>query len=175
MAVDGDVQILPGQAVRSLVTTAGEVTGISLVIGGGFLSNGLLNGGLQAPDSGLLGSLAVADATEDFFYVDGPDNPGALTLEGLDPARTYQLELFGSRDWGSEDRHTRYAVTGASRQEVTLQTSGWGLSGDYDGNTGTVATLTGLVPDDWGRLHIDVDIDSGTYAYLNLLRLTVSE
>ena len=172
-AVDGGAQILAGEAVWNLQTTDGTASGISLVIGGGFLSNGLLNGGLQAPDSALLGDLAVADATEDFFYTDGPDSPGALTLTGLDPSRTYRLRLLGSRDWGSEDRVTRYTVTGAATVEATQQTSGAGLSGSYDGNTDELTTLAGLVPDPWGRLHLDVAIEAGSYAYLNLLELAV--
>lgn len=171
--VDGDVQILAGEAVRDLLADDGTPTGIDLVIGGGFLGNGLLNGGLQSPDPALLGELAVADATEDFFYIDSPDNPGALTFEGLEPERGYTLSLLASRDWGSEDRLTRFVVSGAGRQEATVQTSGAGLSGSYDGNTSAVVTLSGLRPDGWGRLHLDVDIAQGSYAYLNALSLTV--
>lgn len=38
---------------------------------------------------------------------------------------------------------------------------------------GTVAVLTGSVPDAWGRLHVDVKIAEGSYAYLGLLELEV--
>ena len=115
----------------------------------------------------------MPDATEDFFYVDGLDNPGALTLAGLDVSRTYGLRLLGSCDWVSEDRRTRYTISGAGHDEATVQTSGAGLSGSYDGNTTELVVFEGLSPDAWGRLHVDVAIAEGSYAYLNLLELTV--
>ena len=72
--------------------------------------------------------------TGDFFYIDGPDNPGGLALTSLDPARRYTLRLFASRDWGEQYRRTRYTV------------------------------YTGLQPDAWGQLHLDVATEAGAYA-----------
>lgn len=172
--VDGGVQILPGQGSSELLTTEGSASGIRLVIGGGFLSNGLLNGGLVAPSPELLGELAVAEATQDYFYVDGPDNPGALSLVGLDPARRYGLRLFASRDWGDERRVSRYTVSGADSSSQSLLTSGPDIGHEgYDGNDDRVLAWTGLAPDAWGQLHIDVAIEEGSYGYLALLELEI--
>lgn len=170
-AVDGDAQVLAGERL-ALVDTTGAATGIELVVTGGFAVNGLQNGGLTDPDPALLGALAVPTATQDFFYVDGPDNPGGLALTGLDPARRYSLRLFASRAEPAERRVTRYVVSGASTAEATLQTSGPEL-GPTGGNTTTVVTFAGLAPDPWGQLHLDVSIAEGSYAYLSLLELTI--
>lgn len=173
--VDGGAQLLPGEHL-ALVDSAGQATGMRLVLSGGFLCNGLQNGGLRAPDPARLGQLAVAEATQDYVYVDGPDNPGALALTGLDPARRYTLRLFASRDWGDEVRTTRYTARGGhGTATTTLQTSGRGLgAGEQpDGNVGTVAELADLQPDAWGQLALDVAIEQGTFAYLALLELEV--
>ncbi|MCB9760597.1 MAG: hypothetical protein H6739_12215 [Alphaproteobacteria bacterium] len=173
--LQGSAQVLPGESLGDLRTTEGAASGIDLVITGGFRANGLRNGGLTSPDAGRLGELAVAGATADYFYTDGPDSPGALALTGLDPARSYRLRLFASRDWGSEDRVTAYVVNGAERHTASLQVSGAdiGSDGSYDGNDHAVVTLEGLRPDAWGQLFIDVGVERGTYAYLSLLELMV--
>jgi hypothetical protein len=42
-----------------------------------------------------------------------------------------------------------------------------------DANVSELVVFTGLVPDLRGRLHLDVRIDAGQFAYLNLLELEV--
>ncbi|TNF38371.1 MAG: hypothetical protein EP329_00790 [Deltaproteobacteria bacterium] len=169
----GGAHVLPGEQRVDLVTTAGDATGIDLVVAGGFLVNGRRNGGLLWPDGALLGDLAVGSATGDFFYVDGPDNPGALFLRGLDPVRTYTLRLFAARD-DAATRKTRYTVTGAETASATLQTSGSGAgAAGATTNDDSVAAFTGVRPDAWGHVFVDVAIAEGDYAYLSLLELTV--
>lgn len=175
-AAVGGEQVLAGEVKGDLVTTTGEPTGVRLLITGGFLSYGFANGGLLDPDPALLGAFAVPEATGDFFYVDGADNPGRLALTGLDPDGRYALHLFASRDWCSEDRVTRYTASGGHGLATgTLQTSGWALSADGSacGNDHTVVTLEDLQPDAWGQLHLDVAAESGSYAYLSALELEV--
>jgi len=172
-ALEGGVSILPGERLAALVTTTGAPTGIDLVIAGGFIGNGRANGGLLAPEVGRLGPLAVGSATGDYFYVAGDDSPGALSLRGLDPARTYTLRVFAARD-ASEVRISRYTVSGASQATTTLQTSGAGAgSGGSMTNNDDVAALNGLRPDPWGNLFIDVTREQGIYAYVGILELTV--
>jgi len=169
--VDGEAQILAGEALRGLVTTTGARTDVALTIAGGFRSNGKLNGGLAAPSGDELGTMAVPEATVDFFYTGGPDDPGGLTLSGLDPAAAHTLRLFASRS-DPQRRVSRYVVHGAAISEATLATSGPGSDGG-EANVGTVAVLSGLQPDLWGRLHVDVQIAEGSYAYLSLIELQV--
>ncbi len=170
--IGGD-QALAGEALRGLVTTAGASTEVALLIAGGFRANGLRNGGLTQPPGALLQTLAVPEATADFFYTEHADDPGALALTGLDPARTYTLRFFASRESDDELRITRYVVHGGGvPAEVDLTTTGPDVgSGGYDGNDGQVAVLTGLAPDAWGGLHVDVRKAAGRFAYLSLLEL----
>ena len=173
--LEGEAPVVAGQTLGNLVTTAGDASGIGIVITGGFLGNGLLNGGLKEPSSALLGDLAVAEATSDYFFVAGPDAPGALSITGLDPAQTYRLALFGTRNSSSETRVTRYTVRGAgATASVTLQTTGNDIGQNgYDGNDAQVAVLEGLSPDAFGQLHLDVLREQGSFAYLGLIDLQV--
>jgi len=169
--VDGEAQILAGQALRDLVSTTGAPTTVALTIAGGFRSNGKQNGGLWDPTGDDLGTMAVPEATVDFFYTGGADDPGGISFSGLDPAASHTLRLFASRS-SAERRVSRFVVHGASQAETALVTSGAGTDGGQ-ANIGTVAVLTGLVPDTTGRLHVDVQIAEGSYAYLNLVELEV--
>jgi lysophospholipase L1-like esterase len=169
----GGAQVHAGEALAGLVDTTGVASDVCVVVTGGFRANGLRNGGLTSPPGDRLGTLAVAEATADFFYTEGPDDPGGVALTGLDPARTYTLRLFASRASTDEVRRTRYVLRGGGPDaSTTLVTTGADVgSGGYDGNNSEVAVLTGLVPDAWGQLHVDVERDLGRFAYLSLLEL----
>jgi lysophospholipase L1-like esterase len=172
-ALEGGVPVLPGEHLDDLVDSAGGPTGIDLIVAGGFGANGRSDGGLLWPDPKLLGDLAVGSATGDYFYSDGEDLPGALFLRGLDPDGRYTLQLFAARE-EQERRVTSYTVRGAGSTTRQLQTSGpdAGCEGAY-ANDCNVVGFTGLQPDAWGQIHVDVDIAEGRYAYLSLLVLVV--
>ncbi len=182
-AANGGVYINAGEHIDNLVNTAGRNTGIDLIITGGFNTNGLQNGGLLNPDPALIGDLAVSSATSDYFFsnADGiasganldDDLPGGWMLTGLDPALEYELALLGTR-LGSADRTTRYIVTGDGTWAESLQTTGTdiGTDGQYDGNDDEIALFSGLRSDTFGQLFLDVDLETGAFAYLNAMRLT---
>lgn len=170
--VDGDARMLPGEHVGGLVTASGDATSIDLVLTGGFSTNGRSHGGLLWPSGELLGSLAVGSATGDFFYSVSDDMTGGFFLRGLDPDATYTLRLFGSRA-SDETRLTTYTVDGAETVSATLQTSGAGAGIDGNGNDDDVVQLTGLAPDAWGQLFVDVTLTQGSYAYISVFELTV--
>lgn len=170
----GGAVTLPGEAL-GLKTSAGKATPWRLVQGGIFTSNGLKNGGLKAPMVTHLGKLAVATATQDYFYVDKSNGDQGMAITGLDPKRLYKLRLFASREWAAETRITRYTVTGAGASSYKiLKTSGnnIGANGTYDGNDTTVVALNDLRPDAYGKLHLHLRAESGTYGYLSLMELT---
>jgi len=171
----GGDQVLAGEALRGLVSTRGDRTQVDLLIAGGFRTNGLRNGGLLAPDFAHLGTLAVPEATEDFFFTGGSDDPAGLTFSGLSPDATHTLRLFASRASGDERRTTRFIVYGGGpSSEATVLTTGPGIGANGgDANVSELVVFTGLVPDTRGRLHLDVRIDAGQFAYLNLLELEV--
>lgn len=171
--VEGEAQILPGERLAPLFTTTGADSGLALVVTGGFRSNGLQNGGLQDPDPALLGDLAVPSATQDYFYTTGPDDPGGLALTGLDPARRYTLRLLASREWADETRVTRFTAHGGEGAlSGTVTTSGRGIGHDGgDGNDSVVLELPAILPDAWGQVHLDVEIEAGSYGYVNVVEV----
>jgi hypothetical protein len=168
---EGGSASLPGEHLDDLLTDAGVPTGVSLVLTGGFLCNGRANGGLLWPESDLLGGLAVGSATGDYLYSVAQDMTGGLVLRGLDPDATYTLGLFASRDHATT-RATTYTVHGADTHSATLQTSGEGAGTEgATGNDDDVVRFSGLQPDPWGQLFVDVGLAGPDYAYLALLEL----
>jgi len=182
-ATSGGGLVNDGEHITGLVNTAGRNTKIGMTITGGFLVNGKQSGGLQPPNgpsTALLGDLGVATATEDYFYSTADnqwgggddDLPGGFMLTGLDPSQTYTFRFFGSRD-STETRVTEYAVYGTDRQAATLQTSGVGIgsNGTYNGNDSHTADITGVHPDAFGQVWVDVTLIQGSYAHLNAMEI----
>ncbi|MBN1514252.1 MAG: hypothetical protein JXB13_19705 [Phycisphaerae bacterium] len=181
---EGGVAILAGEHLGNMVDATGTATGIGLTITGGFSSNGKLNGGLLAPDPGLLGDLAIGSATEDYFYcsADGQpglgddDLPGGFMIDGLDPDLAYDFRFFGSRT-STESRATKYQVIGANQATAILMTSGTdiGHGGVYDGNDDTFASVAGIRPDAFGQIFVDLTLLLGSYAYVNAMDIIVRQ
>ncbi len=175
-----------GEHIGNLKDSTGAATGIGLVITGGFLMNGKLNGGLLLPGVSLLGNLAVATATEDYFYstADGlpnggsDDTPGSFLLTGLDPNLLYDFKFFGSRST-TDTRSTTYHVAGANSGSATLVTTGnnIGANGVYDGNDDEAATVRGIKPNAFGEIFIDLTATqmssngTTTFAYINAMEV----
>ncbi len=180
---EGGVAINAGEHIGDLVDSTGANTDIGVVITGGFISNGLVNGGLTSPDPALLGDLAVATATQDYFYSEADDLngggnddvPGGFMLTGLDPSFVYEFTFFGSRTLGSEVRETEYRVFGATEGVAVLQTTGPGLGNDgvYNGNDDSAAVISGIVPDEFGQVFVDLTLKRGLFAYINAMRVEV--
>jgi lysophospholipase L1-like esterase len=178
---EGGEPVNAGEHLGRLTDTAGETTCVGITITGGFRTRGKAHGGLMAPDPELLGDLAVPTATQDYFFcsADGKlgggndDDPGGLMIHGLDPARRYDLTLLGSREH-TQTRITEYRVRGAVGRTVTLQTSGTGIGADgaFDGNDDQPVVITGVRPDAFGQVFIDLTLIAGEHAYLNALKLT---
>jgi len=160
--------VTTGEQLGGLVDASNALTGLRLVASTGWNANGRVNGGLLWPSEAPLGDLAVGQATQDYWFVEA-GRTGALFVEGLDPGSTYRLRFFASRQ-AEDTRVTRYAVTGASTVQVELTVGGPGV-GAEGGNDASVAQLSGVAPDAWGRLHLDVTAVQGDYAYLALLEV----
>ncbi len=155
----------------TIIDTSNHSTTIGLVMTNSFDSNGRNNGGLLAPDAGLLGDFAINTATEDYWFesVGG----AAIKISGLEPGQMYNLRMFGTRE-STSTRITRYTVTDANGdQYVDLQTSGAGIgTGGYNGNNDTIVGLYNLMSTAAGELDLDVAIVTGGYAYLGILEIT---
>jgi hypothetical protein len=155
----------------TIVDTANNATSISLTETNSFDSNGRNNGGLLAPDAGLLGDFAINTATEDYWFES--TGGAAIRISGLEPGLMYNLRMFGTRE-STSTRITRYTVTDANGDHsVELQTSGAGIgTGGYDGNNDTIVGLYNLMPTAAGELYLDVAIVTGGFAYLGILEIT---
>lgn len=185
-ATTGGGLVNVGEHITDLVTATGRNTNDGMTITGGFLTNGKRSGGLQAPNgptTALLGDLGVQTATEDYFFSSAnnawgggdDDVPGGFMLTGLNPALTYEFHFFGSRA-SDETRITEYAVFGTDRRVATLQTSGIGIgaNGTYNGNDDDVAVVSGVKPDAFGQVWVDVTLLQGSYAHLNSMEIFAS-
>ncbi|MBB5350203.1 hypothetical protein HNR46_000427 [Haloferula luteola] len=184
--LNGGVGINSGEHKRGIVTTDGSATGVRWVITGGYAVNGRRNGGLfggNGPSEALLGDLAVETATEDYFYStaddldDGgsDDVPGGFMFSGLDPDFSYEFRIFATRET-SDVRSTEYAIYGTERQAATLQTSGpsIGSNGTYAGNDDEVVVISGVRPDAYGQVFIDMLSVAGGFAYIGAMEVVVS-
>ena len=179
---NGGVRVLAGEHKADLIDTEGNNTGVRMTITAEFDTNGRLNGGLLSPDAGLLGDLAIASATEDFFFstADGQpgggddDMAGGFMFDGLDPNLLYTLRFFGSRNT-TETRITEYKVTGEDEHVVQLLTSGINIGADgiYDGNNDEIAEATDVRPDAFGQVFVDLTLIRGGFAYINAMEVEV--
>ena len=180
---EGGVPVNAGEHLGNLVDTTGAATGVNLTITGGFSMNGKLNGGLATPQESLLGDLAVASATVDYFF-SAADNrqgggndefPGGFMLDGLDPKLAYDFRFFASRGTRAT-QVTELLVTGANNKKVVIQTSGpkIGHGGAYDGNDNKVAVVAGIRPDAFGQVFVDVTLLKGDFAYIGAMEITVA-
>lgn len=168
----GDL-VLPGHHLSGLVDDAGRATGIELVVTGGFFLSGRSDGGLLWPDQALLGELAVGSATGDAFATSGDDQTGGLWLRGLDPGQRYTLRLFAGRE-EADVSTTVFTLRGAPEASATVQTSGKGAgSGGGLSNDDTVVSFSGVVPDAWGHVFLDVAPESDGTALLGVIELVV--
>ncbi|MEK7953633.1 GDSL-type esterase/lipase family protein [Luteolibacter soli] len=180
---NGGVGIHAGEHLPNLVRSTGTNTGIRMVMSGGFLCNGKTPfGGLYAPQSSLLGELATETATEDFFYCSAndindatsDDMPGGFMLEGLNPALSYEFRFLGARS-NAQVRITKYDVYGSNSGTANLTTSGTGIgSTGGDNNDNHVAVISGIRPDAFGQVWVDLTLVQGDFAYINAMQITAS-
>ena len=112
-------------------------------------------------------------ANRDYFWVrtsyqGQTDNPtGGLTLSGLDPSKTYRIELVGSRQ-DSSSRNFQATVNGLFSD--SLNSDPFNASADgYNGHQ--VMTWRQLTADAAGEIRVALDA-AGEHGYLNALRLT---
>jgi len=77
----------------SLNDTNGDPTAITVTITGDF-NNGSGNTGSA---SASLSDPSLEPGARDYFWIAGEDDDGFVTLDGLDPSKTYIVEVVASR------------------------------------------------------------------------------
>lgn len=157
-------------SVNNLVTTTNTATGVNLSFSSGWNINN--PGGLNSPSSALLGDLAVANATNDFYYIQGGVNSATITLSNLATDLVYNFELFATRE-ASDTRVTVYSITDINGTHTfNLQTSGTGAgTGAYTGNDDTLATFSGIVPTVGGQITLTISRPN-SFAYIDAAKIT---
>jgi hypothetical protein len=168
-AVEG--RVLAGRHAGNLVTTSGNDTGIGIVVTGEFTPVG---GGLRDPDSLLIGDFAVETASSDALGSDDTYAAGGFMLTGLDVNATYEFGVFASRR-SAQMLATEYLITGQNVYRTELQTSGRdiGHDGEYDGNDNEIAVVSGVRPNEFGELFVDIEPLDGSLAYVNAMEIKV--
>jgi Immunoglobulin domain len=159
--------------LASTITISNNPSTVTVTTTTAWSNNGYLNGGLTTPDPALLGDFAVGTATGDYFFVQ--NTSGSLRIGGLDPARQYNLRLYGVRITdASTTRTTRYTVVDASgTHQADLQTSGPGAGSaavPY-GNDRNIVVLDHLTPSAAGQLNLNVTIVNGGFAYIGIMEV----
>jgi len=140
----------------NLVNTTNGASTVSVEMIGDWQANGRNNGGLfgtNGPQSLLLGDMAIETATEDYYYLTGVGSTGMVRMTGLDPARSYHLLFFASRNTAVETRKTTYAAGGRSAT-VTTSGNGIGSNGSYSGNDNSIGGLYGVTPTAGGQIDV---------------------
>jgi lysophospholipase L1-like esterase len=159
-----------------LVDKQNQATGVKVKVGANFLTNGILNGGLLTPSAALLGEYAVATATQDYFFVQGTGSTSTATLRfsGLSASRRYVFHVFGSRQAATETRVSQYKFTGANVSTITQTTTGNGVGANgYPGNNNTITKSDTLTADAAGGITLELSKITGSFGYLNLMRMDI--
>jgi hypothetical protein len=160
--------------ITNLTDTTGSATTWDLgTISGSFGENGgVSGGGLASPSILLLGNLANADATNDYFFTADTSNDSVLRFSGLDDTKTYNLSFFGTRDT-TGTRETVYTILdGSPLSSGIVQTSGTGAGSSGTGNDNTVITLSNISTNGSGQIEFSFGVESGGFGYLGAMSIT---
>ncbi len=170
--------IIPANSSFSLVNSANEPSGITATTLQYLKTNGLAaSGGLENPREEYLHDLAIASATEDYFYVELSQPTASIEFTGVDPKKAYRVHAFGSRCTNETgDRWAYFRFDGntswRTRQDFSGRCIGGRYNGsaDYHGNTMNVAVSDFIFPDANGKLTFTIERKTGL-AHLNVLKL----
>ncbi|HEX7860947.1 MAG TPA: GDSL-type esterase/lipase family protein [Verrucomicrobiae bacterium] len=152
-------------SLSNLVTTAGTITPLSLQMVSRF------NG---ANENGTLASTNFpATATRDSLFGNTETFSGLANITpifkiaGLSPAQAYRVSFYASRMGVSDNRETRYTVSGLTNSFTDLNAAN---------NTNTVSVITNVRPSTHGELRVELspgpnNNNANHFTYLGALRL----
>ncbi len=149
----------------SLIDSAGAATTLLMKVTDAFVVNTSINYGPTVTASENLGYFSISTATQDYFYLESSNSTGQLTFYNLDPDKAYKFEIFASRPTTST-RITKFNINGLSSYSDSIETSD-----GSDGNLTDILESSLIFPDDDGVITIDVGIVSGSYGYINCLKI----
>lgn len=163
-----------GTVYSPLVNAENIQTEYALTLDVRFSTNGKSGGGgLLNPPEDLLGDLAVASATEDYFFTESNENENrSFTFSGLDKNKGYKFYIFGSRST-TQKRVVYYTMSGFNSYQGELQTSGTDCGGTgIHQNIQNICESELIFPDDEGKIKFTLAKETGTaYAALNAMKI----
>lgn len=131
-------------SISDLINISGINTGIAVSVTDAF--NGVNTSGMVADPSLDIPSSAAGDSffgnTVDWSGAIEPS--GGITFSNLDISTPYSFTIFASRE-ASDNRETKYTVSGSSTVEILL---------DAAGNTSNLAVVNDLLPASNGTISI---------------------
>lgn len=165
-----------GSTLNNLVYSNNTPSGISMAapgtlvgaaLNGWGIGNGTVN--LSSPN------LNIFTAYTDGIYQFTAGGSNTLTFSGLDPSKTYNFSIFGSRSDAGANRVTRYTVAGlAGSTFQTLTTSGPNVGGaGVNFNNSQTANFSGIQPNGSNQITLTMSVESGSAWHLNALEITV--
>lgn len=137
--------------VNDLKNADGASTGVNLKLFASTASGERWNG---SNSDGVSGSLYPAEVMSSYYFIDYW-SPVAMTLEGLDPALTYDFTFFGGVSAGN--RITEYQIGG---QTVTLNATN---------NASETVSITGITPLANGTISVSVSRGTSFRGVLNAM------
>lgn len=168
----GNKYAAKGTVYGNLVNADNLATGFSVTLNSRFSTNGKSGGGgLLAPSAELLGDMAVATATEDYFFIESSENNSNFTIAGLDPQKCYRFHIFASRK-ASDTRIGTYRMEGINKFSGDLQLAGTGIGhAGENQNTDKILVSDYVFPDDNGEILFTVSRNTGAYIALNAMKM----
>lgn len=155
-----------------LVNSENNSTGIEITLNSRFSTNGQSGGGgLLEPQEELLKDLAVASATEDYFFIESGENNSSFTFSNLDTKKAYKFYAFGSRS-NTQTRTAYYIMSGLNVFQGELQSSGTNCGGEgINQNIRNICESDLIYPDSNGAIKFTVARKNGDYIALNALKV----
>ena len=159
----------PQDTILNLINTQKQNTGIAVWIHDAF--TGVNTTGTTTPDASV--QMPESATSDSFFGSEGAHNgitepTGGITLSGLNRNSKYSFTFFASRVGVTDNRETKYKVSGKTDQTATLNPSN---------NTANTVTISDVFPAANGTIIITVspgpnNNNSLKYYFLGAIRMT---
>lgn len=168
----GNKYAAAGTVYDSFVNSANEPSQMTITLNSRFSTNGKSNGGgLLNPDANKLGDLAVATATEDYFFIEKSENNSNFTIKGLNPDHGYKFHIFASRN-ASQTRTGAYTMEGLNSFKGNLTLAGSNIGGSgVNQNVDKILVSDLVYPDDNGQIIFTVGRAAGDYIAINAMKV----
>jgi lysophospholipase L1-like esterase len=136
----------PGTETLNLITSSGDATGYTAYVHDAF--TGVNTAGTASPD--VLIDFPATSTSDSFFgsevaFGGVTEATGGITIAGLSTENAYSFIIFASRAGVTDNRETRYIVSGSTNDTVYLNPSN---------NTSNVVTVSKMVPSSDGKITI---------------------